>query len=541
MKILNLTIFLFILPIFSFGQVKFDYTVSKPYRVIDARTKGYFSTSSSNKTLSIKKDGKDVYMQSFDATSMKEVKRTKFSDLPKGYVLENIEWFGDKLFFFYSLWDKPNTTEQLFALEVDFENCTFKGKAKRLVAVKGKLTGAPMFSMSIGGGFSFRLESTPKFDFLFSKDKSKMLVQYRRKPEKKRDAISHDIIGFYVFDNELNKISGDDIKMPYTEKQMDNLDYSVDSKGNAYMLARVRPDGSDKNLKKDKKDKRPNYQIELFKIPFKSNKIRITQIKLKEKFINGIWLFENNEHEMICAGYYNKSSYDAADGIFLFKVDKDGGINDKKFHEIPVEILNQYANAKTQKRNQKDEKKGKAEFSDLTLDKLIIEDDGSIILMGEQHYIIAYRDSRGNTTYKYYYNDILVSKLNPDGKLAWMRKLPKRQTGYRGQGGMSYTHMKMNNAHYFVYLDNIKNIDLSMDKRPALHIDGKGGVFTAYKVADETGKTSKTSIFDTKEIKGGYKVYQFSVDRILEINDNEFILEFYKKGKEDLMVKVKVK
>ncbi|BDS15572.1 hypothetical protein [Aureispira anguillae] len=538
MRNLHYLFLLFLLPTLSIGQGKFDYTVSEPFRVIDARYKTY--ASKKGQTLAIKKDGKDIYMQHFDAVKMKEIQRKKISDLPKGYVIENISWFKDKLYCYYSLWDKKNTTEQLFVREIDFENCQFKAKEKRIVAVKGKLTGAPMFSMGFGG-FSFRVESTPKFDFLYSKDKSKLLVQYRRKPEKKRDAINHDIIGMFVFNNDLEKLSGSDIEMPYTEKKMDNIDYSVDAEGNAYILAKVRPDGSDKNTKKDKKDKAPNYHIELFKVAPKTKKIKITKIQLKDKFINGIWLFESDKKEMLCAGYYNKNNYATADGIFVFKLDKEGGINDKIFHEIPVEILNQYTTSRTQKKNEKKEKKGKAEFSSLVMDKLVIQKDGSIILMGEQYYVVVTYDSKGRARYTYHYNDILVSKISPDGKLAWMRKLPKRQTGGRGQGSLSYKHMSMGGNHYFVFLDNIKNLDLGLDERPARHMDGLGGFFTAYKVPDGNGKVSKVSIFDTKDVKDGLKIYQFSVDRILEVSSDEFIMEAYKKGKEDVMIKVKVK
>lgn len=535
-------LFLLLIPFLGTAQSKFDYTVSKPYRVIDARYKTY--ASKLGKTLSIKKDGKDLYMQSFDAVKMKELKREKITDLPKGAVIEGISWFQEKLVLYYSLWDKPNTTEQLFAREIDFNNCQFKDEGKRIVAVVGKLTGAPMVSMGFGFSFSFRTESTPKFDMLYSKDQSKLLIQCRRKPEKRRDAISHDIIGMYVFDNDFQQLSGNDIQMPYTEKQMDNLDYSVDSEGYAYMLARVRADGSDKNTKKDKKNKKPNYHIELFRITPESKKIRITQIKLQEKFINNIWLFESDKKEMLCAGYYNKSWSDGADGIFVFKLDKDGGINDKIFHEIPVEVLNQYKKVRDQKKTAKADKKGKAEFAELDMDKLIIQDDGSLIIMGEQYYVTVYYDSKGRARYVYHYNDMLVSKINPDGSLAWMRKLPKRQSGGRGQGTMSYRHMTIGGDHYFVFLDNVKNLDLGLDERPARHADGLGGYLTAYKVVDGNGTVSKISIFDTKEVKGSdgdIKVSQFNVGRILDISEDEFIMEVYKKGKEDVMIKVKVK
>ena len=60
-----------------------------------------------------------------------------------------------------------------------------------------------------------------EFSFLLSKDRSKLLVQYRKKPEKRNDAISKDQIGMYVFDEDINEISGNELEMPYTEQMME--------------------------------------------------------------------------------------------------------------------------------------------------------------------------------------------------------------------------------------------------------------------------------------------------------------------------------
>lgn len=134
---------------------------------------------------------------------------------------------------------------------------------------------------------------------------------------------------------------------------------------------------------------------------------------------------------------------------------------------------------------------------------------------------------------------MLLTKIGADGELLWMRKLPKRQYGRRGRGGMGFQHMTIGKNHYFVFLDNVKNIELELDQYPAKHMDGRGGFLTAYKVNNESGKVGKVSIFDTTDLEG-YKVYQFHTGRMLPVSENEFMVEFYKKGKEDLMVKIKV-
>jgi hypothetical protein len=48
---------------------------------------------------------------------------------------------------------------------------------------------------------------------------------------------------------------GGEFRMPYTEAIMDNSDYSVDSRGNAYMLVKVYD--SDARKEKDKETGKP--------------------------------------------------------------------------------------------------------------------------------------------------------------------------------------------------------------------------------------------------------------------------------------------
>ena len=292
-------------------------------------------------------------------------------------------------------------------------------------------------------------------------------------------------------------------------------------------------------------DGKAGYHIELLRVNASSTDLNKTTITLKNKYINGISLFESPKNYMVCAGFYNKSKNNAnVDGIFMFKAGKEGAIYDTAFYEIPVDIINQYASQKTQDKNDKKEDSDKAEFEDLVMKTVVIGDDGSVILIGEQYYYtITYTtSSSGSTTahYHYYYNDMLITKINADGKLAWMKKLPKRQKGSKGKGGLSFKYIYKNNNHYLLFLDNIKNQDLTINEVPSYHIDEAGGFLTAYEINDTDGEVIKHSIFDTKDVNG-IPVYQFNTGRILPVSSNEFIIEVYKKSKHDVLIKIAIK
>lgn len=506
----------------------FSYKIGKPYKVIDTKEKYFYHVGGDILTAITDEDV--LTLQKFDTATLGEVKKTDISNFPKGFGWEEMTALNDKFIVFYNSYDKEKNVEQLFYRELDPDNVTL-GDDKLLCSVSGKVTGTLYGKM-------FSVKTRDKFIFHYSYDSSKILINYRKKPLSDE---AHDSIGLMVYDNNLKQLWSKVVKMPYGQKKMENLQYGVDSEGNVYILSAVSNGSTD--IKKCVKGKGECHG-ELLRIKANTSEVSKTNIEINKEVMHDITLFESPKNYMVGAGFYsnaketNKSN---ASGIFIFKAGKEGAIYDAATFEIPLEILNQYASQKTQNKNDKKEEKGKAEFEDLMLDDVKIMADGSIILMGEQHYdiVITHATSSGGTTTQttYYYNDILVTKIGADNKLAWMRKLPKRQKGNKGLGGMSYKYIKGKDNYYFLFLDNVKNHDLAINEVPAYHVDGEGGFLTAYKVSIAKGDVSKDYIFDTKDVKGT-QVYQFKTARILSISPTEFVVEVYKKEKEDEMIKI---
>jgi hypothetical protein len=522
----------------SFAQKElskdYSYTVSQPYKVFDG-TKFYFSKN--DEVLTIKIDGKEALIQKLKSGSDKIAFSSEkaYEDLPKNTQVENAIEYNGKYYFFYSSWDGDKDKEQLFVREIDFEKGEFMGEGKLMFKVDGKVTGSPIASW----GF-IPIGVQDKFDFLLSLDKKQMLIQYRKKPQVKRDTKSWDIIGMVAYDENMKMTSSNEIKMPYTERRMDVMDYAIDGEGTNYILAKVYHDDSNDD-KKRKSDEEANYHIELFRIKNGAKDISdITKVEVNDKFINGLWLYEMPDGKMVCAGYYNiGKKAGSADGMIMFKVGKEGALYDMATYEIPVEVLNEYTPNRIKKRNNKKDEKGEAEFPFLKLRQLIVGSDGSLVLIGEQYFMVTHYSTRYTYT-SYHYNDLLVSKIDASGKLSWIKKIPKLQYGLNGKGGMSYKHMYTNGFHYLLFLDNVKNFNLPLDKKPAEHTDGKGGYFTSYKINDADGTMVNSSVFNVRDVDD-MTMYQFGTHRIVELTDNSFAVEFYKKKKEDVMVKVEIK
>lgn len=513
------------------AQVKksdeFDFTISDPYQVVDGE-KVYFSKGEEVLAVKIVRGG--YIFQKFSGDKLNESKRNKDEIIPDGFLLEGFKEFNGRFFMFYSIYDRPNVTEQLFVREIDFDNANFKDLGKLLFKVKGKVSGA---FTSVGFGFGYKV--TDKFDFYTTFDDSKLIIQYRKVPEEKRDALNKDVIGMHVYDGNMEELWSDDVTMPYTEKKMNNIAYAVDIKGNGFILAEVYKDETTRRVDKEGN---ANYDLELIRIDGDDREITTSKVKLKDKFIIDLGFFEGKEDEIVIAGYFGKDYRAGTDGVFMFKLDEDGSVSEEVSYEVPVEVMSMYMSERAQEKMQKKDEKRDLSMPNMVLREIVYSEDGSITIIGEKYYVVShYNPQTRQTTYTYHYDEILMTRVNGDGELAWMKKIPKKQTGSAGRGGMSYYLMNGENSLYALFLDNVKNMEIGVSDYPAGHSDGRGGYLTGFKIDDETGELTKISIFNTMDVNN-LSLYQFNTGRIVKLNDNEFAVEFYKKKKEDVMVKV---
>jgi hypothetical protein len=521
----------------------YTYNVSDHYKEFNKSIKYYFSKGNESVSLKIRK--KDVFIQKFNNDKPAFIKSTLQKDFfPKDHKIESVLEFGENIYVFYSLWNDKDNIEQLFSVMLDFEKGVLSTTHKPIVIIDGKILHGTNFHFFDGRLRGVINTANNKFDFMLSHDKSKMLVQYVKKPEFKNDKKSYNVAGLVAFDENLNKISDREIKMPYTERRMDNLDYQLDNEGNIYLLVKVYHDDSNDDKKRNK-DEFTNYHLELFYIKNGSSDIEISKFDNKDKFVNRLLLFDSSNDFLVCGGYYRNGDYvlgSGSEGVLTFKIDRKGKIYDETFHDIPVELINQYESKRIKKRNNKmEEKGGEVGVSNLDIKDIIINEDGSLIIIGEQEYEFTTRISgTNNFTHDITtscYGSIFIAKLGIDKELKWMRKIPKAQEGVRGIGGMSFKYCNFNNYHYLIFLDNEKNIDLPIDESPYLYGDGKRGSLTVVKVSDNDGNLSKTSILNAKEIKDCEMNY-FAVRKIIKASQNSFMFEVNKKKKEDVMIKV---
>jgi len=503
-------------------------TPSKPYQVVDARTKEYVSAEDGTAYM-VKKDGEVVYLQKFSYDQMKEVSNKKYEDFQEKSSFVDLVKLKNNLYYIYSVTNKDKSVS-LFSRAIAQETGTFE-KPVKLHSTSRKVVSANLGSM----GAMFML-SDGNFGVHKSFDETKLLITYRLSPLSRKDSENFDEIGFCVFDSNMSPISAKEIKLPYTEANVDNIAYTITNSGEGKALL----------LNKIKKEYEwltvdASGQMEVEKLGLSGERL-VQNIKMKES-ANG---------NIVCAGFYAngldfKMSFSGsgrlsmnANGVLYFEVSKSGELLNNKVFDFSLDFIKQNLSENQREKAEDREKDGKAGISDLTLTGLEVKSDGSIIVLGEQQWVAS--EMYGpQTKLVYHFSNVIAVKISKDGNLDWMKKLPKNQAGLDGVGQMSFSYLSGPENDFMVYIDNPKNEKLEPTGGvPAAHKDGAGGFLTAYQINHETGKISKYTIADLMDIKG-IKAYQFKAFRIFKAFDNTFLMEVYIKDKKDAMIKFELK
>ena len=509
-----------------------DFKVSKtsPYDVVDAGSKKYFGIGN-GQSVSVKTRGETVTIQKFNSETKKQVAKKVYSDFPKYTKEQEILQVEGHLYYISEAFDKKTRTFTVSAREINTDDLSM-GKLTKLFTTDREVVAAvaPFGTVQM---FSFGPPRANKFEVISSFDGSKILIRYRLKPASRRDSENFDELGFYVFDNQLNKIWGKEQKMPYTEKDMNNLAYTISNEGTAYMLALINK----------------TKQLELLTISendFSAKELAVNKELTFQKFD----LLEDDEGNIACVAFYaagiefhygfgGGSLVFNTNGIYSFKFTPEGEVIDAHDYEFDIDFINQYRTDREKDKNEKREAEGKAGIPDLKMLEVRVEPDGSMLMIGERAYAKNEFWYGPKQQYVYHFANVVAVKVDPDGSIRWMKKLPKNQAGIAGKGGMGIKYIRGKDSHYVLFLDNVKNANLPMSKAPEAHKDGKGGFLTAYKINDETGDIEKHNILDVKGIQG-VELYQFNTSRIFDVSDKLYLLEAYIKGKKDMMIKIEL-
>lgn len=510
----KLNLFVFLLLTTSFSSIaqeqlinNLPYKTSKPYKVFDFDHNFYVTKN--KEIVVIKFIRSHCVIQRFNTATPELIKENRFSDFfPSGFRIETFKEIGGNFYFFYSL--KSKNSEEVFVQEIDFDKAEFISQPKLIFKSEGEL------EIIKESNYLFKNKTAIKssYEFIQPKDKSTLLIKYITYLKGNNTSS----IKISLFNKILENIYLKTLNYEVDDKKSFILSSLVDNNGNFYFASKT-------NLKDEKTD--VVYKICLNTVKYNSNEIKSEELNLENKFINELWIrdFEDN---IVCTGFTSdfdtskkamfslkKTVLNNSNGIAVFKLNLEGEIIKNFKINIPDRIINFYNNQKSVNY-----------FENAYMHDFEVIENGDIVIIGEQY------SSEGNgNAYWESYRDILICKLNDNGELNFIKRLPKLQIANNESQPFSFKTFYTDNYIYIPFIDNVENLDSTNVK-----IKNSSGDLILSKISLKDGGISRKFILNIGHNRNNLN--KFSINRFYKSNLNSFCFDAYKKDKEDVIINV---
>jgi hypothetical protein len=403
---------------------------------------------------------------------------------------EQILLLNGNLILFTSYYDKAEGTNAVYAQFIDHtgKNISDVKQLNKFSAQQKKNTG--------------------NFEVVLSQDSSMILLCSSEPFEK----YANEKLSYKVFDGNLNHIWSTELELPYSGKELKISNHILDSYGNVHMLAKV--------VRNEKGEKgQANYYFTILSYIYKEDAVKEYELSLRDKSISDIAFKLSNTGDLIAAGFYSNTTRGQQStntqfgfnvmatqeqkslvaGTFFMKIDqRTQKVISRGIKEFDKTFLSEFMSTKNIE-------KGKELYSYL-IDHLIIREDGGVILVGEQYFssmICNYDPRTGirNCNYHYYYNDIVVVNINPDGSIDWARKIPKKQHSVNDRGFYSsYICVYDTDKLFLLFNDNPKNIGLK-EERKMRYMNNPLKAIVMLASIDDKGVMTRSPLFSAKDQK----------------------------------------
>lgn len=253
---------------------------------------------------------------------------------------------------------------------------------------------------------------TPDMELIYSEDRTKALVYYTEQ-QNKMTALVFDVNDLEILWE--NEFTFQDINF--------NRDFSqilVDNQGDLFVV-----------FDKDNiKSKQEEHRFNIHHYEGKSQRTSFYNIPMKNYLTYDVFFnYDNLNQRLVAGGLYSAKNRGRTEGLFYLNIaptDIDNHL--LVFHPFEDEFISTVMGKKSK------DKKG---IFDCDIQEIVLRRDGGILLIGERNKIYerrmtsnsrGYTDRNGNPfIVDYYYDDLFVVSIHPDGKVHWKNVLHKKQ------------------------------------------------------------------------------------------------------------------
>lgn len=408
--------------------------------------------------------------------SNKKSKTLVLKDEAGKYSTDHVVSLKGKIWVFFSRVNRKKNALELFAREINRGTLDFTGEKKKLVQVELS-------------------DETPltrgRFMYQLSPDSSRVFLL--RDLAKEKDG--SELFSFAILDGDLNVLWQKRLPMSFNEGRFQMQSLKVSNDGQVYVL------------------NQNNGLYEIIRISDCGDSVSRYPIRLGSWFLSGMQMEIGNSNNLLLASFYSPTRPGNAKGIYFLNVDlQSGEVKAKTYTEFDNQfILSELHRRDFQKVMDRSDQNEEAELYQYSISDLILEKDGSVLLMGEQKYTYSntnyepvpygysvrgsyvtnsYMRSSALTprgrSFHYVFNDVIAIKVNDQGKMEWARKVHKSQDTFDDHGMYSsFALYRINGNVCLLFNDNPKNINEDIANSSPKDFSGGRSVLTFVTLTSE--------------------------------------------------------
>ena len=425
--------------------------------------------------------GKKIFVDKFTA-DLKHVSRIEINDyIDEDESFFSIKSFNDQILLFTTHLSKDKSEKVMYVR-------TYDTKSNKPNATKLELTRAS----------NKKNAKKISLEFVTNIDNNKLAIVVNYSLNK------GESLGLFVFNEALELVwKKPKYLITFPDKNYTIKGYAVSASSDFSIIGSVWI--KKKEAKQDDLKAHRNYEI--ISLTNNGDEEIIFPINYeKDIYINDLRLEYDKNDYLNGIGYYSKKYQGGSDGAFVLVIDMlDHSVTEFKKTEFDLDFITEGLKVKTQMKVEKKSIKKNIDYelSNLYLNDIILCDDGSYRLIGEQFYTYTIdmdSDGKTRTITHYVYNDIIVIKLNAQKEFEWNKKIVKRQDRSVTPFS-SYSVIETAGELSFIFNDHIDNLEKDPNKNYVnFSFKKKGGVTSIVNI-DNDGSLEKKILMSFKDYK----------------------------------------
>ncbi|HIB35974.1 hypothetical protein [Mesonia sp.] len=230
-------------------------------------------------------------------------------------------------------------------------------------------------------------------------------------------------------------------------------------------------------------------------------------------YVSSLKLVANND-KVICAGFYSEEGYNTVKGVAYYKIDKQSfQLQASTFNPFTEQLMtDKFGNVRGRQKLNKDK-----EIMQVNDSKVFLDKNGNAIITAEERFnTFSGPIGAASTRENYYFNDVIICKINAEGKIDWSRNVCKEQSAAgRSLEFLSYFSAMLND-NLIILLNGSDKVKELVDDRIQFYDDSVKNLSLYAVQVLPNGEFSYKKLINSDETKVSYKV----VEAILLANNS---------------------